>query len=305
MNEREKIEALEACQPESRYRSASPELAAAIERDPLLGHRFQKMVQWDHSIREALSDTPVPAGLADRVLAVLAERQRAAETDASDAVLNIPSEPLPIQEPVAVPLARPTRRRRLAVAGAVLVSAALVLVAVFSQQRPAPTPQPGPELANEVIHWAGVAANGSWQSDFSAPELRRYPFADAIRAVPRRWAQLPTRYHRETVVYDLTPPGARPIYVFCFPAGRTSANLASAPPARPFSTTGGYAVGVWQGERVIYALAVQGDERRYRALIQSPVLLGRSGDAARAPRNAPSSPRIRDEENRTAAERCA
>jgi hypothetical protein len=282
MNDREMIEAIEACRPGSDdlHNSEWPDLAAAVQRDAALRRRYEETRAWDRAIGEAMQDVAVPAGLSDRLWNAL---QSASSAGA------MPSEIVP--SPAAAPASEATRaggsgagsrkHRRWAIALAgIVVSAAVILVAVFVQPTRRPAPQPTPEFASEVIQWSDAVVKSDWRTDFSSAELRDFPLDEAIRGVPRRWTRLSTRYHRQTLVYDLTSLRDERTYVFCFPAPRSRSDLPSAPPLKPFSTTGGFSVGTWQRNDQVYVLAAQGGEHRYRSLIQSTIVLGWSTGAA-------------------------
>ena len=282
MNNREMIEAMEACRPGSDdlRNSEFDDLQTAVQRDAALRRRYEQTQAWDRVMGQALEDVPVPAGMCDRLLNALEGAQPMAGLS-------------PVRPPSGVSggARAPVRRRRWGIAVAGLAVAAALLIAWFIQQPTRPTPQPTPEFASEVIQWSDAVADTQWRTDFGAEELRGYPLDDAIRGVPRQWARLSTRYHPRTIVYDVTPPRGQRAYVFCFPAARSRTSLPPTPPLTPFSTTGGVAVGTWQRNHHVYVLAAHGGEHRYRALIQSTIVLGRRPDAE-PPRPAASPRRL-------------
>jgi hypothetical protein len=274
MNEREIIQAMEACRSgaDDLHCDQLSEVAVAIAGDPALRRRYEQIQNWDQSIGRALRGVPVPAGLPDRLLAALA-----ATADRSRLGLESAAVAVPLPETVSARVPAVGNRRRWAIVSAALASAALVFLALFVSGISRPVPEPTAEFAGEVIAWSEVTASRQdWRSDFASPELEGYRFDPALRATPRRWTWLRTPYHPATLVYDLTSPRDAPIYLYCLPAAARRSSLPGAPPEKPFSTTGGFTLGMWQRDDVVYVLSVQGGQRRYRSLIDSTVLLGRS-----------------------------
>jgi hypothetical protein len=273
MNQRQIIEAMEGCRtsPDADL----PELADALNQDAVLHQRFERMRQWDEVVGDALHACPVPEGLCDRLLDALAlnDAEPAADSFGIAARPLGPDEALVDRPPVsATGTRRRTWLRRSLWLAASLSGAALILVAVVLNRLGPQTPQLTAEFADEIIDWTQTVSRSGWKTDFVASELRSAPFAHGVQAAPRRWTCIETRYAAQTVVYDLTVRHNEPTYLFCFASGPST--LPGSPPSTPFSTTGGFSIGAWQHGGHVYVLAVRGGERRYRGLVQSPVILG-------------------------------
>jgi hypothetical protein len=273
MNQRQIIEAMEGCRTSPD--AGLPELADALNQDAVLHQRFERMRQWDEVVGDALHACPVPEGLCDRLLDALAlnDAEPAADSFGIAARPLVPDEALVDRPPVsATGTRRRTWLRRSLWLAASLSGAALILVAVVLNRLGPQTPQLTAEFADEIIDWTQTVSRSGWKTDFVASELRSAPFAHGVQAAPRRWTCIETRYAAQTVVYDLTVRHNEPTYLFCFASGPST--LPGSPPSTPFSTTGGFSIGAWQHGGHVYVLAVRGGERRYRGLVQSPVILG-------------------------------
>lgn len=290
MNRKEIIEAMEGCRSERDVLPPShPQpLKEMLRQDDQLRERYQRIRQWDQALSQSLDDCPVPDGLGARLLDALecseAEsippRPIASEAIASDQPMTAESataerpENAACQDVELPPQYRfaSTRRkwlvRSLGVAGS-LSAAVLIIVSLWWNPFGSPAPQLTPEFAEQVVQWTQVASQSNWQTDFESPHLR---FDSRVRARPYRWTSIQTRYAATITVYDLSQRRDETVYLFCFPARRSS--LPSAPPEGPFSTTGGFSIGAWQAGDLVFVLAVRGNQQRYRSLIQAPVILG-------------------------------
>jgi negative regulator of sigma E activity len=260
MIDRDQLRAtLDTCRPDSRDLEL-PELAVARDElavSPELQADFDRQQRVDRRIRQALDEVPVPAGLADRVLAACASER---------AVLNA-AVPLPPNAPAMAPsagsaAARPWTRRRLtwAAAAAVLL-AAVVPVALHFLATDALSAAEVPALANR---WFSAVASGRWQAMESAPRDLALP--RSIVAVARGWQSVGGLAGRG-VAYDLSRPGLGQAVMFVVKLAVY--NLPSAPPLAPQSTTGGQAIVAWQSDGHLLVLVVQldGDPGRVRRFI--------------------------------------
>ncbi len=281
MNEREIIQAIEACRAEANDWEALEGVDGMrwVAEDPAWRERCERAQAWDRTLSQALHEVPIPAGLGDRLLAALDHEVRpSSSAEAASGVFSGSSG--------ATASTRRSRRWILGLAGLGVSAALIGVMALWGWATPR-APQPTPEFAQEVLQWSEEVAGGEWYTDFSVDELQAYPLDDAIRAAPRRWTWFTTPYHPRTVVYDLTAPRGQRTYVFCIPAARPSVSLPSTPPLRPFSTTGGISIGTWQRDAQVYVLAAQGGESRYRQLLQSTIVLQR---VPTPPTSSPSCP---------------
>jgi hypothetical protein len=270
MNEQELREAIEACRPNGddlRLPEMSA-LAEALAHDPRWQAVFARTQRCDAAIGQAFGDVPIPAGLCERLLASVAQPVPAEPTEVA-AVSKVPTVVLtdrPGPASARRSLFRSWRIRAIALA---TVAAALTLFLVF-RGTPGRLPELNDDFSREVIGWTEQVQQGDWSEKLAAA----HPLDPAIRAVPRRWTQLATGYDRRTLVYDLTPPGRDFAFAFCIPVRGRPCVLPSLPPAMPFSTTGGVAMGAWQAQDMVYVLAVQGGQNRYQTFMNSGILIG-------------------------------
>jgi hypothetical protein len=269
MNEQELREALDACRPGSDdlRQPEMASLAAAVDSDPRWQAAWARAQRCDAAIQQAFAEVSVPAGLCERLLATVAEPVSAAATSAS-AVAPAPTMTRVGRAAKAWPAwSRRWRFQALALAS---IAAAVTLLLVF-RGTPGRLPELSDEFSQEVITWTEQVQQEAWREDL---ETAVYPLDQAIRATPRRWAQLATTYDRQTLVYDLTPPGRDFAFAFCIPVRGRPCTLPALPPAFPFSTTGGVAMGAWQTQDLVYVLVVQGGQNRYQAFMKSGLLIG-------------------------------
>lgn len=295
MTNAELRERIDACRLDTRD-LAEPEmvpLAEQLKQDEQVRIVLARSVRFDAVLSEAFHDVPVPMGLEERLLA----RLRAVASAIEDCTANAPqsNDPVPTNTPLVSPAAvavdddqdsrrvavapRPvqsqaaTRKRSIpwkTLAGFTAISAAIVMAVVLAW----PGHQPfhlDEALPATVVGWNEQVANITWNENVAEATSRERPLDPGLRVTPWRWAVVATQFDRQTVVFDLTPPRQAAVVVYCF-AGEAT-DLPKLPPAAPFSTTHGLAIGVWQSRGLVYVLAVQGDRQRYervqRTLIHS------------------------------------
>ena len=270
MNDREMKKAIDACRPEAedvRLPEMS-ELAEALEHDPRARRWFERSRQWDAAVGEAFRDVAVPEGLAARLLDAVQDAGGTSSVGDGPEPLKSSNESVPFA--LESHCARRWSGRRVAavLAGVAAVAAcwlALVRIGgedVISEET----------ISGEVALWIGQLQRNGWRDDLGDPALRDYPLDRCVRQLPRRWSPVRTRYDAHAVAYDLAGPGRAMAVVFCIrnPNGRSS--LASIPTRIP--STGGMVIGAWQRDGRVYVLAVRGDERRYRSLVEARLILG-------------------------------
>lgn len=282
MNRQEITEAMEGYRHDLDIDQATEagQLADALRQDPQLRERYERIRGWDQVLGKTLDSCDVPDGLCARLLDAL---EQAEPVTPLSEVTDTAAQPCSALEHAqddakrSPLLDRPAVSRRNGLRrglwlAASLSAAALILVSLWLNPFVSQTPQLTADFAEEIIDWTQMVSRSSWNTDFSAPELRDTPFDPRVQARPHRWTWIETRYHTRTVVYDLTLHRNEPAYLFCFVSKQSS--LPSSPPDAPFSTTGGFSIGAWQQGDWVFVLAVRGSERRYRSLIQAPVILG-------------------------------
>jgi hypothetical protein len=251
-------------------------LAEAIRQDPGVRHRYECSQQFDTSVMERFRDVPVPAGLADRLLAAIEppRDQAVAESQALVAPLSSERDVRKGAEEAGRWPHRKRRRMWLTMAGSLTAAAALagflLLVPYFGVAEPLPDDR----LPGEILAWADAVVRQGWNEDLQTAQSLRRPLDRAVRANPQRWCSITTAYDSQTIVYDVAPPGADMALVFCMQCRVPNSTLPSMPPWNAFSATGGLTLGVWRHGDMVYVLVVRGGPRRYRELIEASPLIG-------------------------------
>lgn len=239
-------------------------LRAALAQDPALRTRFETIEQNDRRVRTAMHDIPLPAGLAERLLAAVVATEQAAATDPT-----VSTKPA-IDEPTVTPAAliantegastrRMTRRNwGLAVGGALSI-ASMALLAYLSwpvgNQDDAWMSRE--ELAGQVQTWLadeGLVMSQGWSTGSPAVE---FPIDPAVQVPPRRWKRIANRSGSPLVVYELSTRNGRTAFLFVSPSKRTIdvPNL----PLVKWPLTGSRAAGAWQRSGMLYVLVADED----------------------------------------------
>jgi hypothetical protein len=253
-------EAMEACRP-GHGDVDDPEmarLAAELVASRDLEDRFARLQQLDGALADAIQDVPVPAGLADRLMA----RLSAAPVDAA-----LP-ESSRVGEAVVVPASDRRRARPwwFAVAGVV---AAVILVSVSVWQSGRNVPWTTSTVLEEAISLYSNEnqETGRLVSEVSPPWA--LPLSPAVRSWPgTRWRPLAGFLDRKGVAYDLT--SVRGTRATLYVVNRTIAGLPDEPPSRPSPGTGNCTAAAWQQGSLLYVLVVQGDPAAYAEFLDLP-----------------------------------
>jgi hypothetical protein len=259
-------EAIDACRPGTDDASL-PEMSAladSLQNDEQVRGWYDRTQRSDAAIGRVFRDIPVPEGLADRLIAGV-EREAGELANESSSVIG---EALKEQSDLnaAASVAVPAKRRRLwRGMGICVVAVAAVVLVVFLLVPSGSRGITEEELPREVSEWIGeVAESNDWNSDFEEAPVQHYP---PIRPIPHRWRVVATRYDSQATVYDVSRPGGAPAYLFCIRTKGRVVGLRDVPPWDPQWTTGGVAIGAWQGTGIVYVLAVKGREEDYQSYI--------------------------------------
>jgi hypothetical protein len=129
-------------------------------------------------------------------------------------------------------------------------------------------------LPAEVVQWINDLGRSPWNDDVAQAPFGEYPLDPAVQVAPRRWKRWTTRYDAQAVVYELSSAGQGLAVAFCIRTGRAPSALPTVPGVACLSNTGGMAIGAWQRDGMVYILAVQGGARRYRAFVESGMVVG-------------------------------
>jgi hypothetical protein len=248
-------EQIDACRPGSNDLALPElaELAKAVERTPALAEELARSQQLDFKVAAALHDLPVPAGLAERLLAVAESKMPAPE-------VNLP---LAISESGATSArSRRRSRRRWLLAGGSLALVALLALSAYPWLRTVHVVA-REELGGQAAQWLQQLPTNSWQAANRLPP--NVAIDPAVAARPRQWQPLtiqrPSGWSASVTAVDLSPSGPEAPRAVLFVV-KSSASFAV--PAIPTATSrlslsGGFAATAWQrpGSAFLYVLVVE------------------------------------------------
>ncbi len=228
------------------------EFRAAVAQDPRLAAELRRVQAWDRQLSPALDDVPIPAGLADRLLAAVTAEISQAESST-------------IVAP-AKPEGSVSRRRALWGIGMVAGIAASLLLAIFL--RPTPTIYLESAALLDEIRQELPALSDQWSTEL-ASAAATHPVDDlALAASARRWQLFDTSLDRQAVVYDLALPGRKRAMLIVMKRDRVESDLPSMPARGPLSNTEGVCLGAWQRDGLIYVLVVEGTPARFGSYLK-------------------------------------
>lgn len=249
------IELIDACRADSDDLSLPEmgELRTALRQDDTLRHEWDARQRSERVVREAMHDVQVPAGLAERILAAAAARDResltaaAAIAPSSDVQLSARNTPL-------------SRRRWMALAAS---AAAILVAALVWQLWPAPPERVGrAQLALEAEKWFDEAIlPGAWQPDM-ARGPKSFP-TQAITTAPSGWQRLRFKEEPDLSAFNLTSvrTGGN---VVLFVAKTRRKHAVGSLPYTKLNASGGLEMGAWQVGDVLYVLVVDGKHSQQR-----------------------------------------
>jgi hypothetical protein len=210
-------------------------------------------------IAEAVHDVIVPAGLAERILARVnleSEKPRSVANEQSvrEAMVAV------------VPERRSSRKRiwsMIAVAASLLFALSL---ATFWPRHQRLTDELLRSDSGASTWYADVSDRASW-TPLGPHErgLAQYPFPNSIRAAAKSWSDASSTVGQPSVAYQLAT--GRRAALFVIPTNDFDGP--STPLSKPQYSTGGWTIGWWQSEGLVYVLIVEGDERTYQDLLNS------------------------------------
>jgi hypothetical protein len=224
------------------------ELARRVEYDPAVAEELRRSQRFDESIGKAMHDLPVPAGLAERILA-------AREAPGAAAEVSLP----PACDNVMKTSGGLGRRIWLAAAGS--LSLAVLLTVVVYKLAPAwRRPISQTELAADTATLLSDLPSSGWRTDGLPNQV---PIDPAVLAAPRQWQAVhvprSAGWSGTVTAIDLTGSSTRRAMLFVV---RTSSRFAV--PRVPMPTvllplTGGYEATAWQrpNGKMLYILVVE------------------------------------------------
>lgn len=266
MDDRDLIQRLDACRPGSDdYRDAElAPLADELATHPQHRQLHARLQQIDRTIGASMEDVPLPPGLSQRLLASLAAAEK---TVAIDDVVS-PS-PTPSLSPSPSTTPGISRRAWLWSAAAAASAASLAGVAYFRGGLWPGQPVITPELVQE-----GAIAFYNQEQPEPGRDPRKFdpdfPLSRSIvgfeRYTWRRIERFLGQARLAGVAFDLVAPSGTAATLYVVP--QQSPALASAPPNRPASTTGGCVSAAWNEGSWTYVLVVKGGERAYQGFVR-------------------------------------
>jgi hypothetical protein len=291
MSDRELLEQIDACRPGSDDIN-SPELAnlaARVEVDRDDRRRYELVQQLDASLQDAIDDVPVPAGLADRLLAKLAAARGASEhpggmrtplqqalPQALESALasgNAVAQTVPTESPTDAPVApsqtaRPSSRRKW-LAAAMLAAAASVAAIALTLNWNGRTRLTAANVVEQSVKFYIEDEPGTLMPLSQSPS-QTLPLSSKIQ-FPRttQWRKVPNFLgdrRLEAVAYEAQiGPATATLYVARYSA---DLGLPSAPAWTPPYNTAGRVASAWQNGPLLYVLVVEGGTEQYRSLIR-------------------------------------
>lgn len=243
-NLREQIDACRADSDDLRAPEMG-ELAAAVQHDPQIARELEKAQQMDRSLRAAIHDVAVPAGMLERLLAATAS--------------DMPPQPVDAPVELAAPR-RPVLGRRIMATVAAVAAVALVAVSINAFLAPLPRVISATELAERAERWwvQSFPASG-WTTALATAPFKTHPVDSLVRGKPNAWRAVSTADDSQVIAYRLSPPGQPQAMLFVV---RSSAQYSvAAPPGHTaLSASRGMKIVAWQNAGCLYVLAVQEEE---------------------------------------------
>ena len=208
-------EAMEACRPghDDQSDPVLVLLATGLSASPELRERFSRQQRLDATLAKVIREAPpVPAGLADRLLAGLGA--------AGLAVAGLAAEPAPALAPRAQGLqdgglpagampapVRPIWARRLGLYAATMAAAALLMIAIGLIQEGKKSRLTRGTVLNEAVSFFSSDTTAAGRRVDQEEPPSGYPMSPAVRQLPGTcWRQVSGLLETEGVAYDMTSP---------------------------------------------------------------------------------------------------
>jgi len=223
-------EQIDACRPgkDDLALPALAELAAALPDDASLGEELARSQKFDSAVTAALTDLPVPQGLAERLLA-------AAAAPAGVATTNVPER-------------RFSRRAwsyAAASAAAVLFAGSLGMWLWPRSPRVVTADDLAADLESMIKAAQAGRPSGALPGGYTLPAV--------LLARPLSYQRFTTRQGWPAIAVNLSPPAA-PAATLLVIRSRAKTNLPAAP--RSISASGGKAAFAWQQGGFVYVLVI-------------------------------------------------
>lgn len=256
------------------------ELAEAMKSDPQISDLLKKQWTEEETLKSQLSLVPVPNGLREHLASSF--RQAVAQSEQDYSRLRIVTERAidasPEKESAAEivepkkPSLSPKRRLPIKTIGMLTVPAvALVLILGIFFRWTGEVEWDSGEFAKQAIVYCSENA-GEWIpiNSKSASPLPWDPNVLPIvkNLLPQRWKVVESKYDGTWMVWELESAPNERVYVLAAKAD-WSGDLPPVLSDIPIKSTGNWSVGVCRVEGVSYAVVVEGNEQRFRSIVQS------------------------------------
>ncbi|MFO0903912.1 MAG: hypothetical protein U0939_12980 [Pirellulales bacterium] len=253
---------LDACRPEHADWN-EPEmtaLAAALAHDDALNELQLASQAFDRAVQSQIADLPVPAGLAQRLLAQLTAPE-AASTEVG------------LAEPAAAAFPPVSRRARRVWLSATAAAACLTLAlsGVWWWSHTVRPPASAEELAAAASEWGtALQQSETWNSALEAAP-REYAPSRQVRAKALGWQTMSTPFDRQATSYALQGPLSDGWLIVL----RSSASfLPSDDRPRKLPTTGAWAVHAWVEGPQVFILVTRDRPRHAEQFLAPRELAG-------------------------------
>ncbi len=264
------LEALEACRPGSDDLSdpAMEALAARMAGSPELDGLYERLQRLDKVLADAYRDVPVPAGLADRILARLRESPADPAWGASLEEPPAIEAPQPAPGPGERPGERGLRRSRRAWmvgAGGLVAIAASLLIAVLLGIRSRQQPNLGQLYLAATDDFSQGLHEGAPRLAANDRLVAKYPWGAFVRQdVQIQWRQERELLGYPGVCYHMIGPGGVPATLYVL-ADDDEISLVGASATDPVNS-GGLSYSAWREKGLLYVLVVAGEKHDYLRL---------------------------------------
>lgn len=279
-------EQFDACRPDYQDErlSGMAELARQLDTDADLRAALERSRQFDRSLRVALCDVHVPAGLHERILAQLKQAEAADSHPAREHEPTSPAMPRLAglarrRDQGAPPWRRLLSRRRVLWA---LPAAAVLLIGLGIQFWPHPSHETmgADDIMQLAAEWLGQETVGkAWSIDPSAGKAFKEPptaFAqgDVVRVNERtQWRWIDGRFlGRKGVAFELDDLNGTTatLLVLAQDGSRSAPSVANLPsnPTSHLVSTGGRTTAIWTDRARIFVLVIHGNEDALRGFLK-------------------------------------
>jgi hypothetical protein len=264
-------------------RAELAELNERLAGDERAVELYRRIQRADVAVSEAIRDVPVPEALAEKILVSLKAARLGDVIDSEHEPSVVAPAPVsPATPSSTTEAAGPAGRRRSILVAALSVAAASLALWIVYLRQPVNVTVARIENDVDIAYEEGLAqSDPEWiqeePDDASLKALGKFIHEDYHTIFRSR--RLTVGGYRAVAHDLLTIPDNAPLQVrqqlprrvTLIVIERRVAGLDYTPPAEPRNTQG-RCLGVWQSERFVYALMVEGTEDQYRGVLRHQVL---------------------------------